>query len=78
MSPGMWGLMWSEYAFDHAGSFVWEKGAGGTVDLGQRYTKGKCFRCQYDDQCRLRVVYHAPLYHRIAPEDLLVYSMGLE
>lgn len=33
MPLGMWGMAWSEYTFDGAGSFIWEEGVGGTVDL---------------------------------------------
>ena len=33
MPLGVWGVMRSEDASDGAGSFIWEEGARGTVDL---------------------------------------------
>ena len=36
-------MMWSEYTFDRAGSFVREEGVGGTMDLGYWNTERQSF-----------------------------------
>ena len=39
---------------DGTGSFIWEKGVGGTVDLSKWHTEGKRFASEHDDRLVLK------------------------